>query len=265
MKKVKGLFLAALSAALMFTSCTDEDAVGPEITFPNNGDKTETIKIGESIIFQADVKKGDAKLDITGVKVTLALAGATQVIKDVDITDATDGFKVVVSHTFLIAGEYTFTFDAVDKDEKAATVKTKKVIVGSADVAFDKEITSGEFFHADGKDKGAWNLDTDVAESSDATSSIQNVDVAGKAFTGAFKSENGTSFYKAALDYATVTKTEAMAAVAAVTAVATVTPVADDVYVAVKGSTYYVIKITGVDAKAGTGLNLGKVTFTYKK
>ncbi len=269
MKKVKGLFLAALAAAAMFTSCSKEDAVGPEITFPNGGDKAETVTVGEEITFQADVTKGDAKIENAGVNVTLMLDGVAVVLiegEDVIKTESTDGYKVMVSYTFVKAGVYTFTVDAKDNDDLSATPKTKIVTVEGSAVAFTKEITTGVVWNAAGTGKGAWDLDADVALSSTADASIQNLDVAGVTFTGKFKSENGTSFVKVTTaDYATITQTAAEAAYLAGSAVSEVTPAVGDLYVAKKGTTYYAISITAVDATADSGNNDGKVTFSYKK
>lgn len=268
MKKVKGLFLAALAAAAMFTSCgDDEDALAPEISFPNGGDKAETVKVGDSISFQVDVKKGDGKLEEAGIKVSLKMDGVDAVVTGVTTTEATDGYKVMVAYKFAKAGEYVFTIDAADKDGVAATPKTKTVTVEGAAEVFAKEVTTGVVWNAAGTGKGAWDLDADAAISSTGTTdaSIQNLDEAGKAFTGKFESENGTMFVKATLDFATVTKTAAIEAYTKGTPSKSVTPAKGDVYVAAKGTTYYVISITAVDATAENGNNDGKVTFSYKK
>jgi hypothetical protein len=135
MKKVKGLFLAALAAAAMFTSCGgDEDALAPEITFPNGGDKTETLKVGDTISFQVDVKAGDAKVEETGINVSMTLDSVPSVLTGVVKTESTDGYKVMVSYKFIKAGKYVFTVDAMDKDDLSATPKTKTVIVEGAAV-----------------------------------------------------------------------------------------------------------------------------------
>lgn len=268
MKKVKGLFLAALAAAAMFTSCGgDEDALAPEITFPNGGDKTETLKVGDTISFQVDVKAGDAKVEETGINVSMTLDSVPSVLTGVVKTESTDGYKVMVSYKFIKAGKYVFTVDAMDKDDLSATPKTKTVIVEGAEEVFTITKTDGVVWNAAGEGKGAWDLDKDVAISSTGTTdaSIQNLDKAGVAFTGKFESENGTMFVKANLDFATVTKTAAIAAYTAGTSSKSVSPVKGDVYVAAKGTTYYVISITDVDAAAENGVNDGKVTFSYKK
>ena len=42
-------------------------------------------------------------------------------------------------------------------------------------------------------------------------------------------------------------------------------PSAGDVYIAKKGTTYYVISITTVEPTWGTSANKGRITFKYKK
>jgi len=270
MKKVKGLFLAALAATAMFTSCgSDDDAKVPVISFPNDGGVAVTKKVGDSISFQVDVTPGDGKLITEGVDVTLTLDGLALDYTAFTTTESGDNLKVIATYKFTKAGVYVFTIDAIDKDDVVAVSQTKTVTVEAAGVAFTKEITTGVVWNAAGPGQGAWDLDADAALSSSATASIQNLDVVSVAFTGKFKSENGTSFVKvAAADYATLTQTTADAAFTKGTAVTEVTPVVNDVYVAKKGTSIYLIKITAVDATAKfetTSVNNGKITFSYKK
>lgn len=143
MKKVKGLFLAALAAAAMFTSCgSDDDAKVPVISFPNNGGEAVAKNVGDSISFQVDVTPGDGKLIAEGVDVTLTLDGLALAYTGFTTTVVGDNLKVIATYKFTKAGVYVFTIDAIDKDEVVAVSQTKTVTVTDAAVALTSK---GEF------------------------------------------------------------------------------------------------------------------------
>jgi hypothetical protein len=273
MKKVKGLFIAALAAATVFTSCTkDEDKLGPEIKYIEFNGADQEITLGEGVEIELTVVAGDGKLVPGDLKVTVKNeAGESLGSDNYDFEDEQDTDKkgLIAGFEYFPAnvGVYTVTFDVSDSNDKTAS-RSFKITVKSGEVSFDKEVTTGVIWHAQGPNKGAWDLVTDKEMSSSETASIQNLDAAGITFTGKFESEDGTLFVKVAGDYATMSKTAAIAAYAAGTSVSKVdAPKKDDLFVAKKGDTYFLILITSVDAAAvaGTSSNTGKMTFTYKK
>jgi len=266
MKKVKSLLLASLAFATIFSSCNkdDDDAVAPEI----GSISSQTIDAGDTLNVTFNVTAGSAKLQDDGVTVTLKEGSNSLLIGAPAVSEIETGLNVVITHTFAQAGDYVCEVIAIDKDglvDSASFNITVKAIAPE-EVQFDKEITTGIVWNQAGEGKGAWDLTNDVALSSSGTAAdIQNEDVATTTFTGKFKSENGTSFVKVTLDYATASKTAAIAAYAEGTAVTEATPTTNDVYVAKNGENYYLILITAVDPTAENGANDGSVTFKYKK
>lgn len=140
MKKVKGLFLAALAATAMFTSCgSDEDALGPEIKFVNYDGSAMTIDKGDTVKFTYQAVAGDAKIESTVVTYAFGSnddALATSTTKELD-----NGFEVSVAQKLSEVGVYTFTIYAVDKDDKVDSA-TVVVTVKDAAVALTSK---GEF------------------------------------------------------------------------------------------------------------------------
>lgn len=96
-----------------------------------------------------------------------------------------------------------------------------------------------------------------------------NTDVAGQAFTGKWTSGNDTKYFKLnTYNYETALAMPAMRAFNAETAsIDVAAPAANDIYIALKGDKYFVVKVTAVlpTFDTGTGGNKGKIEFSYKK
>ena len=264
-----------LFVAGIFTNCSTEDTTvaGPTISFANN---VSTFEIDFAtmanpythsfvVMVQADgkiktftAKKKDASGASSNKDIIGEFAGKTTFIETItEIFASTDSFPIQL------------IFNVTDNNskgmEKIFTI-TKKSVAGFA------QTKNGMFYHIAGLLQGAWDLDGDAlvaAAGSASAKSMKNTDLAGIAFTGSWTSDNSTTFVKSnTYTYASANPTTAAATFTAGSATGSVTnPEVNDIYIAKKSSTYYVIKILTVDPafNTGTGGNTGKITFEYKK
>lgn len=271
------MMLLAGASIIFLTSCEDDGETTP--TAP-----TITLTAGDTLI-SADgtvspdttitvswtATKGDAKLESFDITVDgVALAGQA-----VDIDNADN--EIYVSSTTITVpsneGTYTYELTVTDKDDVTGSVSITITVEETVVSTPFTSTETGQFYHVGGSLKGAYSLVTDEEKSSgdpDTDKSMINNDAAGATFTGSFTSGDGTMYVKAAtsFDYDNATVESATAAYAAGTASTTVTdPAANDVYIALNGSTYMVVKITAVDATDDTCgcLNTGKISISYKK
>ncbi len=273
--KIFKLFLTLSLAvmALTFTSCEDENALGPVIdSVLVNGDASGAITVlpNSSLEISITTTAGDAKLTNWAITRSTANVGGAGTLDD-------NG--TVIARDTLIADNAedveTFTVTITDKDG-LTTSSTFSVTTAAAATPLATEVT-GAFFHIQGSLQGSFDLvgDTTVpASGSDAIKDMMNTDAAAAAFTGSWESGagNGTNFVKAvAFDYANATVESATAAYAAGTASTAITaPAVGDVYIALlsrNSNSYVAISITEVDAannECSCG-NTGKITFDYKK
>ena len=159
MKKVKGLFLAALAAAAMFTSCgSDEDAVGPEIKFVNYDGAAMSINKGDTVKFTYQAVAGDAKIATTVV--TYAFGSNDDALANSSTKELDNGFEVSVAQKLSEVGVYTFTIYAADKDDKVdsatvvVTVKDAAVALGAGNtvtLGAAGNSTNGSYYAVDTK------------------------------------------------------------------------------------------------------------------
>lgn len=166
--------------------------------------------------------------------------------------------------------EYVFTIVDWTGKEIKDTLRVKRIL------KFET-VNNGFMYHILAPETGAWDLDEDKARSSSEQHTYKSMvnDDAKGSFTGKWKATipvkngNGTTFVKANdYDYEDATAYEAHQAYTAGTPSTVVTaPAVNDIYIARRENTYYVIKITNIDATAGTSTsgNKGKIEFEYKK
>ncbi len=156
MKKLNYFLLGLAALGMVFTSCEDDEALGPEITF-KAGDglitADATINKGETASFSWEAVKGDAKLTSFTIRIDN---------QDVDGFPKTDIDKEEYQSTwakqFLDAGTYAISFIAEDKDGKKAT-ETITVTVKEAAIELTSftavlmggqtNTTTGSFLDAD--------------------------------------------------------------------------------------------------------------------
>jgi len=286
MKRLKLFALGLISvSALTFTSCSDdeEDPVGPILTVTENnfgisgGEIDATV--GADLDFQWDARKGDVDLNEFSISVDgAALAGPTDdgnnlpySISNADDENYMDGITVNVG---MNPGIRTYTFTVTDDDGLNDRV-TVTVNITTATTPLGTEV-NGAFFHVGGSLEGAYDLVNDgvvAASGNEADKDMKNTDMAGDPFTGSWEAGagNGTTFVlDNSYDYANASVETAAAAYAAGTATNQVNNPSDgDIYIARLrgGSDFAVIKIANVDPTDNTCscLNLGKITFDYKK
>ena len=140
MRKLTNYFFIAIAAVTMvFTSCSDdEDPLGPSITFKSGEGLTTgdaTVDAGDSVKFSLEANRGDAKL--TSFEIRDA---------DLDILfqdDNIDKDQYEAEFTFFVesAGEYVFSFIAVDKDGLEAVEKI--TITAQSDLVTQGEANLG--------------------------------------------------------------------------------------------------------------------------
>jgi hypothetical protein len=279
MKKIKFLALMMLAGSLVFTSCTkdddDDDAAAsalPSVTFQggnNSLDFDGSAGIDVNVDFTAEAKVSTFKLTFLGD----SLFDLTSTYSNE--TSGTYRFQRTVAQITadLAASQGTveYVFTLVDKDQNARNA-TYTVTTGSQGTAFATEILTGNFWHVEGPNQGAYDLDGDATVSSTGsatTKSMINTDPADasatSSFTGSWNSGNGTEFVKAnSFDYANATVEAATSAYTGTTSGTVTNPAVNDVYIAKKGSIYYVIKITELTPDASK-TNAGQIKFSYKK
>lgn len=230
MKKVKGLFLAALAATAMFTSCgPDEDALAPEIKFVNYDGSDLTVNKGDTIDFTFQAIAGSAKMESAP---TVLYAFGTNVATPAKSTSKVldNGYEITLDQVLNEVGVYTFTIYAADKDEKVDSA-TVKVTVKDAAVALT---TKGEFtLGASGASAGSYYSLTDgvltsaVAETkASKVTFVYNFNTTDKAFIMSGTEASNATVQKGA----TVTKFAKVTGVTFATAtdsdIAAVTPTA---------------------------------------
>lgn len=137
MKKINSIIMAACVAALgFFTSCGDEDPVGPSILV--DGGYAIPAEVNKPVSVSAKIEQGDVKIKLITVEFTKAdgsLLGGTITINDATTTTPTlDAFNkaagatLPISYTFTAEGTYNITITATDKDGEV-TAKTVVVTV----------------------------------------------------------------------------------------------------------------------------------------
>ena len=288
MKKIKFLALMMLAGSLVFTSCKDEDEVtpAPSISFSGGTSAVVPLTTDTNVVFNATVT-AEGKIDALTVNEKKVEAdGTVHSGTPTDVSDAKGETSFVYNFdmTFNAAsfvdanGTYEtlkYEMTVTDKEGQSLT-KTYTVTLedASSSTPFPTEITTGNFWHIEGPNAGAYDLDGDATVSSSGditTKSMMNNDPATDAsvasgFTGSWTSGNNTEFVKDnAFDYANATVEAATVAYATGSASGTVTnPAANDIYIAKKGNIIYVIKITDVTPEA-TKNNNGQIKFSYKK
>jgi hypothetical protein len=275
MKQLKVFALMLFAGATLFTSCKkDETSPAPTVTVTND-------KVAYTITGAADTT-------IT-FNVTVAAEGEIetfQIKKTVGTTTTTYGsptgfagqtsFVYNFQETFTTTATYPQTFKFMVTDKEGQTAEISVTISKQAAVVntpFATEVLTGTFYHIAGLLHGAYDLDGDATVGASGTASaksMKNTDAAGITFTGSWTSDpaNGTQYVKVTTAYASIYQENAPTLYAAGSASATVTnPAANDVYIAKKGSTYYVVQILTVEPtySTGTGGNTGRITFKYKK
>ena len=288
MKKIKFLALMMVAGALVFTSCKKDDETIPAPTISLSGGSSVVVPLTNdtNVVFNATIG-AEGKIDAFTVVEKKVESDGTEhsnTPEDVSAAKGETAYTYNFDKTFNAAsftdGTYTYTkilyvFSITDKEGQSIS-KTYTVTLESAnqETPFTTEVLTGNFWHIEGPNAGAYDLDGDatVTSSGDAsTKSMINTDPASVAsdpssFTGSWESGNNTEFVKDnSFDYATATIEGATAAYAAGNASGTVTnPAVNDVYIAKKGNIYYVIKITAVTPEAAKNNN-GQIKFSYKK
>lgn len=193
------------------------------------------------------------------------------------------GFEGQTAFTYQFSQEFTqVAFSGLSKMEFVFTLVdwTGKQIKDTLEVKrilkFET-VKNGYMYHILAPETGAWDLDEDKARSASEQYTYKSMvnDDAGGSFTGKWKATipvkngNGTQFVKAnSYDYEGATVYEAHQAYTAGTPSTVVSaPAVNDIYIARRENTYYVIKITNIDATAGSSTlgNKGKIEFEYKK
>ncbi len=133
MRKLTNYFFVALAAvSMVFTSCEDEEALEPEISFFSGdglitGDAT--IKVGETASFSWQAEKGDANLSEFTIRLNNEDVPG---FPNSDIEK--DQYEDTWDTTLYTAGEYTFTFIVEDKDGLTAS-ESITVTVEDADLS----------------------------------------------------------------------------------------------------------------------------------
>ena len=277
--------LMLLAGATLLTSCGKDEETFADPTVSFQGGTTSMVFSGTNSIDINVTFAAEGKIEsvsLSGPSLTGAGTTSTSITNKMG-TSGTDNAKGQTSAVYLFQVStadlvaafvnhttLTYTFTVADQ-EGSSTTGTFTVTVAAANTPFATEITTGVFYHIDGLLHGAWDLDGNAtvgAAGSATLKSMKNTDVAPAAFTGSWTSLNSTTFVKTTTAYADIYQENAATIFTAGTDNATVTnPVANDVYIAKKGSTYYVISITSVEPtySTGTGANQGRITFKYKK
>jgi hypothetical protein len=290
LKATKLLAMAVLVLTVAFTGCEKEEIIpdGPLVTFSGIEGTSITVDFATtdnnlySLSFTVEV---DAPGEIEKfTMIRKKINGTTEV--DEDLFDYTPGNVGKTETTYQFTGSLDFThfvnenFDAIefqfiveDKNGKVGD----KVFTVKDDTKFP-QTKQGLFYHIQGPDHGAYDLDGDATVGSAGAATVKsmvNTDASQQAFTGKWTSEtsgNGTLFQKVTYNFDTGHVREAMVLYNADNATSSVdSPAANDVYLAKKGDKYYVIKITSIDPTAigpsgnANTVNKGKMEFTYKK
>lgn len=172
-------------------------------------------------------------------------------------------------------GSTTYGLKVVDKDGNSTTISFILEVVEPEgdDTPFTVNKT-GQIYHIGGKNEGSWSIDLDeeVRSANKEDAEIQNTDLAGDPFTGAFKvgsNLTNVSFVKDnSYDYDNATVESADAAFVGGTSVTSESsPSVGDVYIFDVNGDYVVVKITEIDASNNDCEcgNTGRMSFSYKK
>lgn len=294
MKKIFKYVPIILGLVMVMSSCGDDDETEPVASTPaptlnysvnSSADMSSySLTTGDPVTIAITANKlGTGKdLDLisisqNGANVTNSMmftignntydfsTSADQEIKNADdeTFQAIGTFVGITSNV----GTTTYTITVKDKDG-VATTKSFDIVVADATTPLST-MKSGYFYHVGGSLAGRWNVSTDTSIAGTGTV-LENTDVAGDPFTGAFSLSMGsTMVVGTASNYDDATVESAEATYNAGTAVTTNTsPAVNDVYV-VKTATgdYIVIKVTAIDPADNTCNcgNTGKMSFNYKK
>ncbi len=135
MRKLTNYFLVALAAvSMVFTSCEEEDALDPTISFFSGdglitGDAT--IYVGETASFKWQAEQGDANLTEFTIRLN------NEDVPGFPNTDIDkDQYQDTWDTTLYTAGTYTFTFIVEDKDGLTAS-ESITVTVEDADLSLN--------------------------------------------------------------------------------------------------------------------------------
>lgn len=272
MKKTINILLSMFMIAVLtasFTGCGggEDDPTPPTVTVSQ--DVTSAWR-ADTVTFTVSMS--------TNEKLSELMISSDYSSQNETITEFTGDNSASYEYKFVIPGSVsdgdyiTITFKCTDNKGESTTV-TANIDVTETTVStpFDNEVTSGTFYHIAGLLHGAYDMDGDATVSSSgaaSTKSMINNDAAGSAFTGSWTSGNSTNYVQTTTAYADVDQETAASIYSAGSPTTDVaSPSAGDVYVAMKGSTYYVIEILTVEPSysTGTGGNTGRITFKYKK
>jgi hypothetical protein len=274
MKKFKLFALMLVAGTVMFTSCgKDEEADVPTIN-------VSYATGSDNVAWKADVVMFNVTLGtnekLENLKIEPNVGNTSN--NSLDTTLSGTSFTYVYDYTVPTAGivdgdQIVITFTVTD--DKGGTASTTMTLTmdepAGANTPFATEYTDGVFYHIAGLLHGAYNLDGHATVGSSGTAadkSMKNTDAAGSTFTGAWTSDaaNGTMYVSTSTAYADIYQENVAALYTAGSASATVTPAAGNVYVAKKGTKYYVIEVLTIEPSfsTGTGGNTGRITFKYK-
>ncbi|MFT7086131.1 MAG: hypothetical protein ACJAV5_001854 [Vicingaceae bacterium] len=282
---------------MVMSSCGDDDetapavaVLAPTLSVSVNGSQVATgatvnVETGTAVTFSITANRVGSGKDLNTMTITQNgdnvvtpfniqagasdpynfADGSAQALKNAD--DETFQGTGVFNDITRTVGSTTYTITVIDRDELSTTVR---VTIAVADPTTPlSTMKSGYFYHVGGSLAGRWNVSTDTSIAGTGTL-LENTDVAGDPFTGAFDLSMGsTMVVGSASNYDNATVESAEATYNAGTAVtANNTPVVNDVYV-VKTATgdYIVIKVTDINAADNTCVcgNRGKMSFIYKK
>lgn len=294
MKKIFKYVPIILGLVMVMSSCGDDDETAPAASAPaptlnysvnSSADMSSyALNTNEAVTIAITANKLGTGKDLdfisiaqNGANVTNSMmftvgnntydfsTAADQSIKN----DDDETFQVIGTFTGITSNVGTTTYTITVKDRDGVTTSKSFDIVVADPTTPLSTMKSGYFYHVGGSLAGRWNVSTDTSIAGTGTL-LENTDVAGDPFTGAFDLSMGsTMVVGSASNYDNATVESAEATYNAGTAVtANNTPVVNDVYV-VKTATgdYIVIKVTDINAADNTCVcgNRGKMSFIYKK
>ena len=282
MKFVKYMALAIFGSAVLFTSCEEDPIVYDEPTIEFAGDVGTSTVINfnqfENLTYNFSITvTGTADAGVQELKVTRTkLLGTTSV--DESTFDYSAEFLNQTTFSKVVTDNIQFLhFMNFDKIEYKFWVTDKEGLI--SDITFTvtentpfANSKDGYFFHIAGLLHGAYDLENDMTvgqTGAAANKHMINTDEAGATFTGKWTSGNETKYFKMnSYDYTAGLAMVAMRAFdAAAASIDVSAPAANDIFIALKGDKYFVVKVTNVlpTFDTGTGGNKGKIEFSYKK
>lgn len=281
-KFAKYLAFAIFGSALLFTACEEDPIVydEPTIEFANDVGTSTVINFNqtEGFVYNFSITiTGTADAGIQEVKGTRTKLLGTTTVEETNLDysseflNQTTFSKTVTDNIqflhFMNFDKIEYKFWVTDKEGNIAD----KTFTVTENTPFPTA-KDGYFFHIAGLLHGAYDLENDVTVASGGAAENKhmiNTDVAGQAFTGKWTSGNDTKYFKLnTYNYETALAMTAMRAFNAETAsIDVAAPAANDIYIALKGDKYFVVKVTAVlpTFDTGTGGNKGKIEFSYKK